>query len=165
MVGAVYCSNCEQFQTFWKRFKQGVTFSALLGSLPLLTLIYAFIHDHAVVYRSEVGVLPVQCATDRIVMGLTNSGNRPAIIGGGNITRIADVVTKWDLTNRSPNGAMVIDPAKPLVEAFAVGSAALGQPPVAAEGQKCVYKVEIEVLDFGSKVPRQENFTCTCPAS
>ena len=163
--GAVYCTNCKQFQTFRSRFRDGVTLPALIGALPLFTLIYAFIHDRTVTYRSELSVLPVQCASDRIVVGLTNSGNRAAVVGGGTVTREAEAVTNWDLTNPSPNGALVIDPAKPLVEAFGVGSAALGQPPVAVAGQRCTYKVTINVLDFGSKTPRQESFSCGCPVA
>ncbi|HKC03124.1 MAG TPA: hypothetical protein VKC17_07460 [Sphingomicrobium sp.] len=163
-AGAVYCSNCEQFQTFWSRFRSGVTFPALIGALPLFILIWTFVQDHTVTYRSALSVLPVQCAADRIVVGLTNSGNRAALVGKGSLTREAETVTNWSLSNPAPNGALIVDPAKPLVEAFGVGDAASGQPPLATAGQACIYKVAIDVLDFGSKTPRQEGFSCACPA-
>ena len=164
-AGAIYCKTCEQFQTPGARFRDGITVSALLGLLPLLALIWGFIQDRTVRTYSAVQALPVRCGTGELVVGLSNGGNRAAIVGGGTLHRDeAGTTTQWPLANASSAGALIIDPAKPMIATFAVGGVALGEPPPGREGVTCVYRVALQVMEFGATAPREEQATCPCPA-
>ena len=168
--GAVYCAKCEQFQTFWPRFRSEITLSALLGALPMLALVYGFVRDHSVAQLSEIKALAVECGTGDITAGISNAGNRPALVAGGDLAQMTSTgaqtsVTHWRLFNSAPKGALIIEPAKPLVAGFTIGDAATGQPPRAMPGQSCTYRVALQVMDYGAKAPRQEEFSCACPAT
>ena len=163
--GAVYCKVCKQFQTTTARWRNELTFSALLGALPLFALIYGFVQDRTTRVRSEVRALPLQCGIDMVVVGLTNVGNRPAVVAGGTLRRKGHgQPSDWLLTNRAKEGALVIEPGKQVIAPFGVGGGALGQPPTASPGEQWIYAVALDVLEFGKAMSRREELTCSCPA-
>ncbi|MEG3164464.1 hypothetical protein U1701_07655 [Sphingomonas sp. PB2P19] len=163
---AVYCKTCEQFQTAGARWRNELTFSALLGALPLFALVYGFIHDRTTRVRSEVRALALQCGIETVVVGLTNGGNRPAVVAGGTLTRTGRGGTSaWALTNGAKDGALLVEPAKQVIARFGVGNDAIGQPPAAGPGEQCTYSAKLNVVEFGETKPREEVTTCACPVA
>ena len=162
----MYCKTCEQYQTVRARWASQLSFSALIGALPLLALVYGFVQDRTTRVYSQIRALPVQCGTETVVLGLSNGGNRPAIVAGGSVQRVtAAGASDWALSNQAANGALAIDPAKPVIAPFGVGSVALGAPPGAGPGERCRYQIALNVLEFGETAPRQEVATCPCPVA
>lgn len=163
-TGAIYCKICENFQTTSARWKNDISFSALISSLPLFALIYSFVHDRTSSAYSKVKALPIQCRIDQVAIGLTNLGNRPAVVADGTLRRTSATGTSdWALTNPAKEGAQIIAPSKPQITSFGIGSSALGQPPTASPGEACRYTVTLDVLEFGEVQQRKEKLTCPCP--
>jgi hypothetical protein len=166
-AGALFCNSCEKFQSPWRRLADGIGFGAILSALPMFAIVFAFLQDRIEIPHSDVSVVPVECRLDSILLGLSNPGNRPALVHGGTVTLDAPspdrIARDLELTQRD---AVVLAPDRTDVVRFGItknGGVEVGPMPAQPGGTSCHYQISLDVFEFGQTTAQPRQTSCACP--
>lgn len=165
--GAKFCNACKKFQSRWHAFVDTISLSTFVTTLPLLAIVFAFMQDRIVFPYSEVIGVPVSCQYDTVTLGLSNVGNRPAIVKGGRL--LVEPVT-GDRIERDlvvpADRSMVLEPRKTDVRTFNIttlkGSEVGPLPPI-EPGKKCSYRITLATSEFADDARQPRVISCECP--
>lgn len=169
--GAKFCTTCERFQSMRDRLTDGLSIPSLLQvlttTLPLLAIVFVFIQERIVFPYSEVKAVPVQCQADSVTLGLTNVGNRPAIVKGGHLllTPVSGDRIERDLTVPADRG-MVLEPGKSDVRTFNITTLQgidVGPVPPGEPGKKCMFEIALATSEFADDARSPQRVACACP--
>lgn len=168
-ASARYCVACEKFQGILDRIISGIDIASVVSLVPLLALLFVFLQDKVLFSGSDVNAALVSCTANSVVVVLSNSGSRAAVIEGGTADRIVDGQTDFHRSLRPPGKS-----GMPLVVAAGYADAvrfdmvllddpvrALPMPPSSANVQ-CQYDVRISVIDFGGRRDNKQLSKCSC---
>jgi hypothetical protein len=169
---AKFCTTCQKFQSIRDRLTDGVSIPSLLQvlttTLPLIAIVFVFVQERIVFPFSEVTAVPVQCQFESVTLGLTNAGNRPAIVKGGRLllTPVAGDRIERDLIVPADRN-MVLEPGKSDVRTFSITTlddTDVGPIPPPEPGAKCFYEITLATSEFGDEMRPPKKVSCACPA-
>jgi hypothetical protein len=164
--GAVYCSECEQFQTFWYRILEKLDVASILAALPVLTICFVFIYDKLPFSGSDVAVALLECRLDAVVVGASNRGIRPGIVKDATLDQETSDRASSSYRLLPKDGPTLLSPSSFTILTLTVrkrdvgGEDKVSPPPM---NSKCTYHVKINIIDFGSSNPLAKARDCTCP--
>jgi hypothetical protein len=164
---AIYCTECEKFQTVGSQVLNSLSVSTVTTVLPLLALVAAFLNQTLIIPYSKVRAVPIACRTDSVLVGLSNTGTRPAIVGGGTLRVTADPPPDIERDVLGPNGdALVLEPQKTALVKYSIthyrGEDLQALPDLSAR-RTCRYDLRLTVMEFGEGERPPMDLTCGCP--
>lgn len=138
-------------------------------TLPLIAIVFVFIQDRVVFPYSEVTAVPINCSEDAVTLGLSNVGNRPAIVAGGRLAQIPMAVPPIvrDLS-AAADRSMVLEPGKTDVRSFGIttlNGVEVGPVSSVESGKQCFYRITLATLEFGVDSRPPKIVTCQCPSA
>jgi hypothetical protein len=165
-AGATYCRECKSLQRWQDRLLSGISVSSLVALVPVVTLAVAFLNQTIVLPRSRLAATVSQCSRDGVVLALSNTGTRTAIVDGGN-ARFLPANADFDRRLVPPGGAMtpvIVKAGEAQVSLFSFADpAGTSLPaPLLAEPGACRYAIRLGVLEFGGARATVDAGRCTC---
>jgi len=160
--GAVYCTECKQFQSRTQALLGKVTVPIFLSLVTAAFGGYAFLKRNVILPRAEMSATALSCDADQVTVGVSNTGTRPAIftVGHARLT-VGRSQTRLLLSDALP---IVIAPSESKVLKLAYHSTGeLREPaPMARREEKCAYDIRLDVRDFGNVDRSPNSFKCEC---
>lgn len=153
-------------QSWRDRLLTGINLSSLVALVPVLTLAFAFLNQTVILPRSQLSATVSACTRDTVVVALSNSGTRTAIVESG-LARFLPAKPDFDRTLAPPEGLLapvVIKAGEAQVRLFSFADAS-GTPlpaPLLPEAGACRYDVSLKVLEFGGERSTVAGGQCTC---
>ena len=145
----------------------GFDLGSMTTLLPVAALVFAFIQDRVTPARSDVRAVVLGCADHSVRTGLTNVGNRPAIIRGGVADMVAPDMTGISRQLQPLDGKpFVLEPQKTVLSEFQFIMAADSQPsamPPTPDSGVCRYDLKLGIADFDGRKSDQVLEPCKCP--
>ena len=137
---------------------------SLIALIPIVTLAYAFIHDHVQAKHSELKIAPLSCQTDRIHIIASNIGNSAAII----------TAAKFFTGELSPKPLNIVLPLEQtVIEGGDSRTMELKVDMTASPGglvpyelrntPNCTVKIVIDTVAFGDELTYPKEVKCACP--
>jgi hypothetical protein len=161
-----YCRECKMMQGWRDRLLSGVNLSSLVALVPVVTLAVAFLNQTIVLPRSRVAATVSACTRDAVVIALSNTGTRTAIVEAGT-ARFVPAKADYDRALAPPGGLLspiVIKAGEAQVQQFSFGDSS-GSPlpaPLLPEAGACRYAISLAVLEFGGERASVAAGQCTC---
>ena len=163
--GAIYCTTCSRFQSRWQALLGGVTLSAVLSVIPVVTLAYAFLRTNVILPRSRIDATVLSCTQSQVRLAVSNSGNRGAMFLGGSAT--LDEATADPQSRKLGQEALLLNPGDLKLVDLAMLSREAPYDPVdmPLRAKDCRYRLTLDVLEVPRNTPRQVTATCACEVS
>jgi hypothetical protein len=79
-VTAIYCTHCDHYQSYFRRFLTGVDISGLTALVSSGALAFTFLHAHLPFQSASITARAIQCDGKNFALAIDNSGSIPAII-------------------------------------------------------------------------------------
>jgi hypothetical protein len=166
---AIYCSECEHYQSFWRAISAKLDASSLISLLPLITICVIFFWDNVVVAKSIIELVPVQCELGRVQIAASNNGSRSGVIGRGEVVQRSSSGTQVHSLILVPtNDAKILPSGSSDLLWFGMFRESGGR--LSAESfnssrtDDCIYDIAINVVDFGASEAKPYKASCTCPS-
>jgi hypothetical protein len=167
--GAVYCAECEQFQTLGYRILKKLDLSSIVAALPIVAICAVFIYEKIVFPYSNLAISILQCRLDAVDLAVSNSGTRPGIISGGALEQEISTHAASSYRLLPKDGLTLLNPNSSIIMTLTVHKNDISQSkdliPPAPLDSKCIYRMSIDVVDFGSNKPAAKLRDCKCPGS
>jgi hypothetical protein len=168
-VGARYCTECDQFQGAWDRFWKVFSVSSLVALIPTVTLAVTFLSQNIEHPQSRVKAVISRCTPADVTLVMSNTGNRAAVIDGGEAVLDDSGPTQFSRGLRPPGVTftpVVLEAGKNAVVRFDLTDpgdrdttlAMPLRPPPA----RCAYHVSLAVLEFGGRREKTDLGGCAC---
>jgi hypothetical protein len=84
---AIYCTHCDHYQSYFRRFLTGVDLSGLTALVSSGALAFTFVHAHLPFQSASITARAIQCDSQKFTLAIDNSGSIPAIITNISATR------------------------------------------------------------------------------
>jgi hypothetical protein len=166
---AIYCSECEHYQNYWRAILSKVDAGTVISMIPLITLCAVFMWDNVVVAKSVIHLVPVQCELGRIQVAASNSGSRSGIVGRGEVVQRSSSGTQVHSLILVPtDDATILPSGTSELLWFAMfretGGRLSAESFNSSRTDDCTYDIAISVVDFGSSAANRYRASCTCPS-
>ncbi|PVM75165.1 hypothetical protein [Caulobacter radicis] len=173
LPGSVLCTACNQWQELRYQFRPALTPAAILSVLtttvPVLVLALAFFKTTLQDPGSSVKTSVLVCTRQDVLLTVSNTGNRSAVLIDGTVTMRDGVSAEPAIRHlRRDDLPMVLKPGDPrplsLTMQFAPplnAKAPMPQKPI--EGRKCTYEIVMNIVDFKGEKRTAPGQTCQCP--
>jgi hypothetical protein len=159
--GARRCNSCGQWLSVRDRLLNGITIGGLVSLVPVLALAAAFLNTQILYRYADVRATAIDCSPSKILVGVTNVGNRPAILQGASVVAVLDGVDdnlvhtltlgdQKEMALLAPDKSVVLElkPTNPL--------------PPPTYNKTCGYKVTLHTLTFEHRARPVEVSSCAC---
>ncbi len=164
---ASYCNECKHFQRTRDRLLGDINLQALVTLVPIATLAFAFLNQTVVFPYSKLSASVSRCSRNDVVLALSNSGTRTAIVDGGAATFLP-AKADYNRSLRPPGDAftpVVVKPGEAMVTRFAFvdanGEDALPAPQL-QEPEVCRFTIALSTLEFGGRRAIVNAGDCRC---
>lgn len=153
-------------QSWRDRLLAGANLSSLVALVPVLTLAAAFLNQNIILPRSQLSATVSACTREAVVVALSNSGTRTAIVESGS-ARFLPANRDFDRRLAPPDGLLapvVVKAGEAQVRLFSFADAS-GTPlpaPLLPQAGACRYDIGLAVLEFGGERSTVAGGQCTC---